>query len=77
MGSLKKLNFAAHGYCASYQCLIASGSRVIMRVRPLIYLKKKCVNELRTWFSISEPKFIAKLVDANDWTMITNNITAI
>jgi 20S proteasome subunit beta 4 len=71
MGSLAKLNYAAHGHCANFVLSVFDREwRQGLDQDQAIDILRKCINELRTRFLISQPKFIAKLVDANGIRLI-------
>lgn len=65
MGSLAKLNYGAHGYCANFILSVFDRDwQPDLTEEEAIEVIKKCIFELKTRFLISQPKFFIKIVDA-------------
>jgi 20S proteasome alpha/beta subunit len=66
MGSMTKVGFGAHGYCANFILSVFDRDyKENMDMDGCMDIVKKCVNELRERFLIAMPNFSVKVVDAN------------
>jgi 20S proteasome subunit beta 4 len=66
LGSLQKLDFAAHGYCANF-CLsvLDKQFRKNLSREEALNIMKACINQLNSRFLINLPKFMIKTVSGD------------
>jgi 20S proteasome subunit beta 4 len=66
MGAMSKVNFGCHGYAANFISSVFDRDYTPgMDIEGVKSVAKKCINELRTRFLISQPKFRMKIVDVS------------
>ena len=66
LGSLQKLDFAAHGYCSNFCLSIFDKQyRKNMSKEEALNLMKACVAQLSNRFLINLPKFLVKIMTAD------------
>jgi len=66
MGSLQKLDFAAHGYCSNFNLSILDKQfRKNLSREEALAIMRACVNQLSNRFLINLPKFLVKTVSAD------------
>jgi len=64
LASSNKLNFGAHGYCASFVLSVFDKYwKKEMNLEEGKQLLKRCIHEIQTRFMVSQPNFIIKIVD--------------
>lgn len=66
LGSMKKLNYAAHGYTAYFiHSILDRYYRAGLSVDEALKISRLCIDEIRTRFALQAPNFIVKVVDQN------------
>ena len=66
LAALAKVNFGAQGYASNFILSVFDREwKPGLDVDGGLEIIKKCIHELHTRFLISQPKFIAKIVDAS------------
>jgi 20S proteasome subunit beta 4 len=65
LASLAQVNYGAQGYCSNFILSIFDRDwKAGLTLDEGLEIVRKCLNELRVRFLISQPKFVIKVVDA-------------